>query len=239
METDREAWIVKVRQNGRALRFASAELKADRGVVLAAVGQDGRALYYASAELKADRDVMLAAVGQYGRALEYASAELKADRGVVLAAVGQDGSALEYASAELKADRGVQAVHAVDAASQVSVVSNGHLTHYCFVWITVSTLYLTSCENEIRSRRKASTAMCRDGVIDQIVLHTMLINCSQNCTPTFTLTAHMHVKAKDMLPVMRARQRLTYAMCLRHDEFESHFQASLIANVKYAIHVLA
>ena len=41
--------------------------------------QDGRALQYASAELKADKDVVLAAVRQEGVAFLHASAELQAD----------------------------------------------------------------------------------------------------------------------------------------------------------------
>ena len=54
-------------------------------MVLATVQQDGFALEYASAELRADREVVLAAVQQDGFALGYASAELRADREVVLA----------------------------------------------------------------------------------------------------------------------------------------------------------
>ena len=57
--------------------------------VLAAVAQDGFALGYASAELRADREVVLAAVAQSGSALEHASEALKADKEVVLAAVAQ------------------------------------------------------------------------------------------------------------------------------------------------------
>jgi len=96
-----------VAQDGRALEYASPELKADKEVVLAAVAQDGFALEYASEELKADKEVVLAAVAQEWGALEYASAELKADKEVVLAAVAQDGFALEYDSVELKADKEV------------------------------------------------------------------------------------------------------------------------------------
>ena len=62
--------------------------------MLAAVEQDGRALQYASAELRSDRKFVLAAVKQDGRALEYASAELRSDREIVLAAVEQDGHGL-------------------------------------------------------------------------------------------------------------------------------------------------
>ena len=70
----------------------------NKDVVLAAVGQDGRALWFASEELKNDREFMLAAIGQDGRgALWFASEELKNDREFMLAAVGQDGGALQFA----------------------------------------------------------------------------------------------------------------------------------------------
>ena len=66
-----------------------------------AVKQDGRALQYASAELKGDREIVMAAVKQNWCALlvlEYASAELQGDREIVMVAVKQNGRALlEYA----------------------------------------------------------------------------------------------------------------------------------------------
>ena len=77
----RELVLAAVQQDGMALRFASAELKADRVIVLAAVQQDERALCFASAELQADHELVMASVRQGGRALDYASAELQADQG--------------------------------------------------------------------------------------------------------------------------------------------------------------
>ena len=47
--------------------------------LLERVAQDGRALRYAAAELKADKEIVATAVAQYGRALMYAAAELKRD----------------------------------------------------------------------------------------------------------------------------------------------------------------
>ena len=73
--------------------------------VLEAVKQDGRALRFASAELKNDKEFVLEAVKQKGYALRFASAELRNDKDVVLEAVKQDGDALEYASAKLKNDK--------------------------------------------------------------------------------------------------------------------------------------
>ena len=68
-----------MQKNGHALKYASAEMQADREVVIAAVHQNYHVLKRASAELKADRQVVLAAVRQDPRALEYASAVLLED----------------------------------------------------------------------------------------------------------------------------------------------------------------
>ena len=59
--------------NALALRFASADLKADREIVLAAITRHGNHLCYASEDLKADREIVLAAVTNDGYALHYAS----------------------------------------------------------------------------------------------------------------------------------------------------------------------
>ena len=45
---DLEAMLQSVRKNGRAIRFASPELRSDRRLVLEAVRQTGHALEYAS-----------------------------------------------------------------------------------------------------------------------------------------------------------------------------------------------
>jgi len=92
--------MAAVQQNGRALQYASAELRADREFMLAAVQQDGGALYFASAEVKADREVVLAAVRQDRGAVEYASAELQRDDAVLKA------STHIFADLDRLADRG-------------------------------------------------------------------------------------------------------------------------------------
>jgi len=79
--------LAAVTQNGRALKYASEELKGDREVVLLAVTQDGFMLYHASEELKRDREVVLAALAQHELALDFVSAELlelQEDREVLL-----------------------------------------------------------------------------------------------------------------------------------------------------------
>ena len=91
----------------RILECASAELRADRGVVLVAVMKNRDALLYASAGMQADREVVLAAVNKFGDALRHASAEMKADRAIVLAAVTKSHRAFWQASAELQLDREV------------------------------------------------------------------------------------------------------------------------------------
>ena len=52
---EKQRWIERVAQNGRALRYAAAELKGDREIVLAAVAQDGLALEFAAAVLNRHR----------------------------------------------------------------------------------------------------------------------------------------------------------------------------------------
>jgi hypothetical protein len=47
-----------VQQNGRALQYASTELKNDREIVMAAVNQNGYLYQYASEALKNDREVV-------------------------------------------------------------------------------------------------------------------------------------------------------------------------------------
>ena len=105
--TRKETALAAVAQDGRALRFASAELRADKEVVLVAVAQNGRALQVASAGLRGDKEVVLVAVAQNGRALEYASDGLRGDKEVVLAAVAQTGWALFAASDGLRGDKEV------------------------------------------------------------------------------------------------------------------------------------
>ncbi len=77
-------------------------INADKDAVLAAVAQNGKALQYASEDLKADKDAVLAAVAQNGKALRFASENIRADKDVVLAAVAQNGEALRFASTRLR-----------------------------------------------------------------------------------------------------------------------------------------
>ena len=94
-----------VRKYGDGLRFASEELRSDRGLVMTAVSQFGANLEHASEELRSDRDLVMTAVSKHGAALQYASEELRSDRGLVMTAVSQFGASLEHASEELRSDR--------------------------------------------------------------------------------------------------------------------------------------
>ena len=94
-----------VKQNGQALKWASIEVKNDRGVAVEAIRQDYRALQFVSDELKADRGVAEQAMETWVFALQWASDELKGDKSLVEGAIKRDGRVLQHASAEMKSDR--------------------------------------------------------------------------------------------------------------------------------------
>jgi tetratricopeptide (TPR) repeat protein len=96
-----------IKQNGKALEYASEVLRNNREVVLAAVKQDGLALTHASVSLTNDREIVLQAVKQNGRALRIVSEALTNDREIVLEAVKQNGRALTHVSEALRNDREV------------------------------------------------------------------------------------------------------------------------------------
>ena len=56
-------------QDGWALKFAHASLKADKEIVLVAVRQNGWALLHAAEFFQEDKDVVMAAVSQAGMVL--------------------------------------------------------------------------------------------------------------------------------------------------------------------------
>ena len=89
---------------GDALKYASADLQNDRGIVETAIRSSGRALQHASQELRADSAVVKAAVDQCWFAFEYADQTLLSNREVVAHAVHRSYSNFTSASAELKRD---------------------------------------------------------------------------------------------------------------------------------------
>jgi hypothetical protein len=96
--------LAAVRQNGWALRFASAELTKDREVVLAAVTRYAGALEFAPT-FQGDPEIVMEAVVQNGRALMFASEALRVDRKVVLAAVSENYRVLSQLPYDLRVDR--------------------------------------------------------------------------------------------------------------------------------------
>lgn len=77
--------------------------RADRILVLAAVkASQGRALEYASQQLRGDKQVVLEAVSRNGLSLRHATPAIRFDRGVVLAAIRECPMALEHAHDSLR-----------------------------------------------------------------------------------------------------------------------------------------
>ena len=105
--TNKADAMAAVIKSGRALKYASEELRADPEVVMAAVKRYGGALEYASDVLKADPEVVMAAVKSYGLALMYASPRICGDKDTVILAVKNNCLALQYASEELRNDKEV------------------------------------------------------------------------------------------------------------------------------------
>ena len=105
---DKDALLVAVQQDGRALEGACETLRGDKDVVLAAVQQNGPVLRFASEELRGDKDLVLAAVKNDGRALRFASEELRGDKDLVLTAVQQNVMAVDFASEELRGDKEIR-----------------------------------------------------------------------------------------------------------------------------------
>ena len=60
-------------------RWASADLKSDKGIVLSAVSQNGKALKWASTELRGDREIALEAVSQTWEAVVFTAQALKVE----------------------------------------------------------------------------------------------------------------------------------------------------------------
>ena len=91
----------------------------DKDEMIAAVKQDGKALQHASAELRNDREVVLAAVKQYGMALCYASEEHRNDGEVVVEAVKQSSAAFVYATRDQQSRiRGIMSLAAANRHMQ-------------------------------------------------------------------------------------------------------------------------
>jgi hypothetical protein len=89
---------------GRALQFASIDLKKMRSIAMTAVLQNGDALQYVADDLKGDETLVLAAISYYPDAILYASEALQEDREFVLKLVQTNGLALKNAKELFKSD---------------------------------------------------------------------------------------------------------------------------------------
>lgn len=78
LRNDFDVMMEAVKKNGRNLRFASVELKANHEIVLEAV-KNGMALDFASENLRANREIVLEAVKNSDYAIQYASLNLRSD----------------------------------------------------------------------------------------------------------------------------------------------------------------
>ena len=72
--------------NGKALLFASDELRSDREFMIEVLQKNPNALEYATDELKNDKEVVLKAVKNNGVALEFASERLRDDKEIIIEA---------------------------------------------------------------------------------------------------------------------------------------------------------
>ena len=105
LRANKEFILEQVRKDPKALQHADEALKNDFQVVMAAVEQNGLCLELASKEMRNNDKIVMAAVRQRGRALKFASDPMKDNMDVVKAAVEKDGDSLFFASDRLKRDR--------------------------------------------------------------------------------------------------------------------------------------
>lgn len=98
-----KGWVLKMVQHcGLILEHVAPELQRNREIVLAAIKQNGEALKWAKCFI--DRNLILSAVKSNGRALYYAGDLFKSDLKIVKTAIMQDGSAIRYADMKFKDD---------------------------------------------------------------------------------------------------------------------------------------
>ena len=107
LRANKEFILEQVRKDPKALQHADAALKNDFQVVMAAVEQNGVCLELASKEMRNNDKIVIAAVRQRGRALKFASDPMKDNVDVVTAAVEKEGDSLFFASDRLKRDRDI------------------------------------------------------------------------------------------------------------------------------------
>lgn len=94
----RGMWSAAVKKDWQVLADAPPEMQGERSLVESAIyASQGRALKHASFELRADEELVLLATSFLGKAFGDAAPELRGNRGFVLKAVGKHGAALAHA----------------------------------------------------------------------------------------------------------------------------------------------
>jgi len=99
-------WSAAVRKDWQVLADAPYEIANDKELLRSAIASSqGRALKYASVELKADEELVLLATSFFGSAFADAAPELQSNPKFVLSAVRAHGAALAHASEPLRSDK--------------------------------------------------------------------------------------------------------------------------------------
>ena len=94
----RGMWSSAVKKDWQVLADAPLEIQSDRALVESAIcTSQGRALKHAASELRADEELVLLATSFLGEAFKDAAPELRSNRDFVLKAVKKHGKALSYA----------------------------------------------------------------------------------------------------------------------------------------------
>lgn len=106
LQADRTFIFEAVRLRGAALAYVT-QFQDDPAISAAGVSSDPRFLKYAPQCLKANKNIVLSAVSWLGLLLEYSDRTLQNDEAIVCKAVQQDGRALQHASPELQDDEEV------------------------------------------------------------------------------------------------------------------------------------
>jgi hypothetical protein len=161
--------IEAVQQKGRALQYASEEIKDDATIVLEAVKQHGEALWWASERLKDDADIVMEAVKESGWALIYASERLRDDETLVMEAVKVDGYILEHAPDRLQ-DDAIIVMEAVKQKGDAIVFASERLQDD-------ETLVMEAVKQNGDALEYASARLQDDDIVVLIAMKASIGNC--------------------------------------------------------------
>jgi len=172
LRSNRSVVLAAVHQNGRALRHATALLRADLGVVCASLRQIRGAGGVGVPEFlgfgllrglpegrKADAAYMTALVKVTGWALQHAAPPLQDNEAIVHAAVSTDGLAIKHASERLRGAASVVVAAVVAAGDTTGILGTDVLAH------AAGALGLLPCLRTLAAvtGRKARLLMSRGG----------------------------------------------------------------------------